>query len=288
MIPDVIANPAALRRRLHEIRQPNSSVGLVPTMGALHSGHAVLLETARRENDVVVASIFVNPLQFDRKDDLEAYPRTMQQDLQICADRRVDLVFAPSAADLYPQEQLTFVDSPFLSRHLCGEFRPGHFRGVATVVLKLFNIVQPDRAYFGEKDAQQLAIIRRMVADLNVPTRIVAVPTVREPDGLALSSRNKLLTPAERAIAPVLSRVLHEAIRSIESGTRSADLIEQSAIALLASYPEVRVEYFKVADPGTLEPVRQIAGPALIAAAIWLGTTRLIDNICWLPAGERN
>ena len=171
-------------------------------MGALHRGHAKLLEIARAENDLLVASIFVNPMQFDRKEDLENYPRTMEEDLRICDSRGVDLVFAPSAADLYPREQLTFVESPSLSAHLCGAHRPGHFRGVATVVLKLFNIVQPDRAYFGEKDAQQLAIIRRMVADLNVPVTVVPVPTVREADGLALSSRNKHLTASSARLRP--------------------------------------------------------------------------------------
>ncbi|MDQ2776518.1 MAG: pantoate--beta-alanine ligase [Acidobacteriota bacterium] len=262
-------------------------MGFVPTMGALHAGHAKLLETARRQNDIVVASIFVNPLQFDRKDDLEAYPRTMQQDLGICAAAGVELVFAPTPADLYPHEQLTFVESPALSQHLCGEFRPGHFRGVATVVLKLFNIVQPDRAYFGEKDAQQLAIIRRMVADLNVPVTIVSVATVREPDGLAFSSRNKHLTLAQRAIAPVLSGALGNAVYSIDNGERSADYIEKAATAFLASYPEVRVEHFKVTNPGTLAPVQRIDGPVLIAAAIWLGATRLIDNVSWPGANER-
>ncbi len=256
-------------------------------MGALHAGHAKLLETARRENDIVVASIFVNPLQFDRQDDLEAYPRTMQQDLEICAMAGVDLVFAPASTQLYPHEQLTFVESPALSQYLCGEFRPGHFRGVATVVLKLLNIVQPDRAYFGEKDAQQLAVIRRMVADLNVPVTIVPVATVREPDGLALSSRNKHLTSYQRAIAPALSRALKDAIRSIDNGEVSADRIEKTATAFLASYPEVRVEYFKVTSPGTLAPVQRIDGPVLIAAAIWLGATRLIDNVFWPGAPEK-
>jgi pantoate--beta-alanine ligase len=286
-LPEVIAEPAALRHRLNHFRNLNASVGFVPTMGALHAGHAKLLETARRENDTVVASIFVNPLQFDRKDDLEAYPRTMQQDLEICAASGVDLVFAPASADLYPHEQLTFVESPVLSQHLCGEFRPGHFRGVATVVLKLLNLVQPDRAYFGEKDAQQLAIIRRMVADLTVPVSIVPVATVREPDGLALSSRNKHLTPVQRTIAPVLFRALQDAVHSIDNGEMSADRIEKIATAFLASYPEVRVEYFKVTNPGTLAPVQRIDGPVLIAAAIWLGVTRLIDNVSWPGADER-
>src|ERR1700691_2692263 len=215
-MPEVIAGIGELRERL--VRERGGSIGLVPTMGALHRGHAALLEAARRENNFVIASIFVNPIQFDRAEDLEKYPRTMEDDLRVCGGCGVDLVFAPSDGDLYPREQLTFVESPLLSAGLCGAHRPGHFRGVATVVLKLLNIVQPERAYFGEKDAQQLAIIRRMVEDLNVPVEVVPVPTVREEDGLALSSRNKHLTAAEREIAPVLSRALRHTIDSVARG----------------------------------------------------------------------
>jgi pantoate--beta-alanine ligase len=248
-------------------------------MGALHRGHAKLLETARRENDFVVATIFVNPIQFDRATDLESYPRTMEQDLRVCESYGVDLVFAPAAEELYPREQLTFVESPRLTEHLCGAHRPGHFRGVATVVLKLFNIVQPDRAYFGEKDAQQLAVIRRMVEDLNVPVAVVPVATVREEDGLALSSRNKHLTPEQRRIAPVLYRALQRAADRIAEGERCAKALRDEALETIAQYPEARVEYFDVTDPETLQPVTDLEGPVLIAAAIWLGSTRLIDNI---------
>lgn len=276
-MPEVIAGISALRARLDHTR----SIGLVPTMGALHRGHAKLLEIARKENDFVVASIFVNPIQFDRKEDLENYPRTMEDDLRLCDSHGVDLVFAPSATDLYPREQLTFVESPALSAHLCGAHRPGHFRGVATVVLKLFNIVQPQRAYFGEKDAQQLAIIRRMVADLNVPVTVVPVGTVREEDGLALSSRNKHLTPEQRRIAPVLSCALRAAAQLIEEGERSAAVIRDAALAILARQPEACVEYFEITDSETLAPVERIEGPVLIAGAIWLGSTRLIDNVSW-------
>src|ERR1035438_4161323 len=187
---EVIAGIAELRQRLWIRRSRGASIGLVPTMGALHRGHAALLEAARAENDFVVASIFVNPIQFDRGEDLEKYPRTLEDDLRVCGGCGVDLVFAPSAGDLYPREQMTYVESPVLSAHLCGAHRPGHFRGVATVVLKLFQIVQPERAYFGEKDAQQLAIIRRMVEDLNVPVIVAPVATVREEDGLALDRKS--------------------------------------------------------------------------------------------------
>ena len=278
-VPEVIAGIAELRARLAHKRSIGGSIGLVPTMGALHRGHAKLLEIARQENDFVVASIFVNPIQFDRKEDLENYPRTMEDDLRLCDSHGVDLVFAPSATDLYPHEQLTFVESPALSTHLCGAHRPGHFRGVATVVLKLFNIVQPHRAYFGEKDAQQLAIIRRMVADLNVPVTVVPVATVREEDGLALSSRNKHLTAEQRKIAPVLSCALRAAAELIEKGERSTATIRQEALAIFARHPEARAEYFEITDSDTLTPVERIEGAVLIAGAIWLGSTRLIDNI---------
>ena len=282
-MPEVIAGISALRAHLANKRSIGGSVGLVPTMGALHRGHAKLLEIARKENDFVVASIFVNPIQFDRKEELENYPRTMEDDLRLCDSHGVDLVFAPSATDLYPQEQLTFVESPALSAHLCGAHRPGHFRGVATVVLKLFNIVQPDRAYFGEKDAQQLAVIRRMVEDLNVPVAVVPVSTVREEDGLALSSRNKQLTPEQRKIAPVLSCALRAAAELIEKGERTTAAIRQEALSILAGQREARVEYFEVTDPETLTPVERIEGPVLVAGAIWLGSTRLIDNISGQP-----
>ncbi len=276
-MPEVIAGVAELRARLNSIR----GIGLVPTMGALHKGHDRLLEIARGENDFVVASIFVNPIQFDRKEDLDRYPRTMEEDLRICDARGVDLVFAPSAADLYPREQLTFVESPSLATHLCGAHRPGHFRGVATVVIKLFNIVQPDRAYFGEKDAQQLAIIRRMVDDLNVPVTVVPVPTVREADGLALSSRNKHLTCQQRRIAPVLWQALSTAKDLIEKGERSTTVVREKATALIARHAECRIEYFEITDAETLVPQERIEGSVLIAGAVWLGSTRLIDNIAW-------
>jgi pantoate--beta-alanine ligase len=278
-MPEVIAGIAELRARLG--RQRRGSIGLVPTMGALHRGHAKLLETARGENDFLVASIFVNPIQFDRAEDLENYPRTMEQDLRVCDQCGVDLVFAPLSADLYPHEQMTFVESPVLGTHLCGAHRPGHFRGVATVVLKLLNIVAPTRAYFGEKDAQQLAIIRRMVLDLNVPVTVVTVATVREADGLALSSRNKHLTAVEREIAPVLSHALRGAVDSIARGERLVETLRSDALSMFAQYPEARVEYFEITDPDSLQPVERVERPALIAGAIWLGSTRLIDNMRW-------
>jgi len=285
-MPEVISEIASLRVRLEDLRRKNRSIGLVPTMGALHAGHAALMHAARRENDVVVISIFVNPLQFDRPEDLEAYPRTMEDDLRVAQDCGVDIAFVPTAAELYPREPAAFVDVPALTTYLCGQFRPGHFRGVATVVMKLLNTVQPDRVYFGQKDAQQLAVIRRMVQDLNVPTAIVPVPTVREPDGLAISSRNKHLSVEQRQVAPVLSRALDAALRLIENGERSVATIRDRVLPLLAQCPQVRVEYFEIVDVETLVPVMSVNGPVLIAGAMWVGSTRLIDNVLLEGEGE--
>ena len=278
-LPEVIENVSRLRERLDEVRSAGKTIGLVPTMGALHAGHASLFSQARCENDFVVASIFVNPLQFDRNDDLQKYPRTFPEDLRTCAEYGVDLVFAPAANEIYPSPPVTFVDVPALEEHLCAPFRPGHFRGVATVVLKLFNLVQPNKAYFGRKDAQQLAIIQRMVKDLNVPVSVVPVATVREPDGLALSSRNKGLTVEERRTAPVLYRALCRAVELLNGGERSVESIRRQALPIFQQYPNVRLEYFEFVDPNSLIPVAQVESAVLIAGAIWLGQTRLIDNV---------
>ena len=277
--PPVIDRIASLRERVREQRDKRKRIGFVPTMGALHSGHVRLLQRARVDNDFVVTSIFVNPLQFERQSDLDKYPRTFPDDLRICAANGVDLVFAPSTGEMYPSESLTFVEVPSLAEHLCGKFRPGHFRGVATVVLKLFQIVQPDHAYFGRKDAQQLAIIRRMVQDLNVPVTIVPVETVREADGLALSSRNQLLTAQQRQIAPVLHQALSKAFDLLSAGERQVETIRGEAQLLFQGHPALRVEYFEITDPDRLIPVEEVTGPVLIAGAIWLGNTRLIDNL---------
>ena len=283
----VIAKVAELRQRLHAVRARGSSIGFVPTMGALHAGHAALLRRARGENDFVVASIFVNPLQFDRKADLETYPRTLRADLDTCTACGTDLVFAPDVLDLYPAEQLTFVEVPALSESLCGASRPGHFRGVATVVLKLFNIVQADRAYFGEKDAQQLAVIRRMVQDLNVPVEVVPVATVREADGLALSSRNKHLTATQRKDAPVLARAMRTLLQRFDSGEKSVAEATARVLPMFAEVPECRLEYFQVVDPATLMPVQRAENSVLVVGAMWMGTTRLIDNMLWPNSGAR-
>jgi pantoate--beta-alanine ligase len=277
---------SALIRTIREIRgglalfrKSGQVVGLVPTMGALHAGHAALIERARAECDAVVVSIFVNPIQFDRRDDYAAYAIDLTQDLELCAELGADFVFAPSAEEMYPTPPATLVEVAGVSEHLCGKFRPGHFRGVATVVAKLFNIIAPDKAYFGEKDAQQLAVIRKMAADLNMPIEIVPVTTVREADGLALSSRNKRLTSEERQIAPALYRALQLAADCIRQGCSSAGQVKKAALSQLQQHTQIRVEYLEVVDAATMTPVELIAAPVRIAAAVWLGSTRLIDNV---------
>jgi pantoate--beta-alanine ligase len=278
---EIIESIKLLRAHVAEQRRAGKRIGLVPTMGALHLGHRRLIEEARRETGCVIVTIFVNPTQFDRKDDLDRYPRTLDADMAVCAEAGADFVFVPSAEEMYPQEQLTWVEVPALGQTLCGPGRPGHFRGVATVVMKLLQIARADRAYFGEKDAQQLAIIRRMVRDLNVPVEIIPVATVREPDGLAMSSRNKHLSPEERQIAVVLSKALFEARDRIQSGERSAlRILEHIQLLFQPLFAKiVQVEYFSFVDPETLVPVEKIEKTVLIAGAIWVGKTRLIDNV---------
>ena len=263
----------------------SGAIGLVPTMGALHAGHARLIEQARGECETVAVSIFVNPLQFDRADDLARYPRPFDADLALCETLGVDAVFAPTPADMYPEPPDCTVHVGRTAERLCGAFRPGHFNGVATVVLKLFNIVQPDVAYFGEKDAQQLAIIRRMVADLNVPVRIAPVATVREADGLALSSRNQHLNAAERALAPALFRALGVVRDAIAAGNADAAAVKRLAADSIPADGRLRLEYLELVDPWTFQPIERVSGPVVAAGALWVGSTRLIDNIrCTPPA----
>ncbi len=279
MSVQLVRTIAELRDRLALSRMRGRTIGLAPTMGALHAGHGALMERARADCHVVVVSIFVNPIQFDQSSDYEAYTIDVTKDLEFCATLGMDFVFMPGLEEMYPKPASTFVEVEGVSEHLCGMFRPGHFRGVATVVAKLFNIVAPNKAYFGEKDAQQLAVIERMVADLNMPVGIIAVPTVREPDGLALSSRNRRLTPEERLLAPLLYQALQLAAAYIRKGCTSAAEVRDAAIAHLQEHAEFRVEYLEVVDAGSMTPVEQISGPVRIASAAWLGSTRLIDNL---------
>ena len=281
---ELIESIGHLRLSLTEARRSTATLGLVPTMGALHAGHVRLIEEARHDCQAVVVSIFVNPLQFDREDDLRRYPRNLDSDRQICARFGVDIVFAPSVEEMYPVRPECTIDVGRLADHLCGQYRPGHFRSVATVVMKLFDIVQPDRAYFGEKDAQQLAIIRRLVADLNVPVQIVGVATVREPDGLALSSRNAQLGPAERKLATTLFRTLQRADLEIAVGDTDPESVKRVAAAEIPQdNPSLKLEYLEIVDPGDMQPVKRISGPVRVAGALWVGSTRLIDNVLSKP-----
>jgi pantoate--beta-alanine ligase len=270
---------AAMRSALDQVRARGAFIGLVPTMGALHDGHLSLIRTARAENGFVVVSIFVNPTQFNASQDLESYPRDPERDLALAVQAGADLVFCPAASEMYPTGYSSWVDVEGLSEGLCGASRPGHFRGVCTVVTKLFHICQPDRAYFGEKDAQQLAVIRKMVKDLDVPVEIVGCPTVREPDGLAMSSRNGRLSPPERGQASVLYRALTAAVVAIENGERDAGKLRQAMCALIGEAPLALIDYVEIVDSDNLKPVDRVAGPCLIALAVWFGSTRLIDNI---------
>ena len=279
MSAEVAETIARVRAWRDDRRRAGERVGFVPTMGALHEGHGRLIETARQRGDHVVVSIFVNPLQFDRTEDLERYPRTLDADLRICNDRGVEVVFVPTVGEMYPVEPLCTVTVKRITDRLCGQFRPGHFDGVATVVTKLFDIVQPDIAYFGEKDAQQLAVIRRMVVDLNIPVNIVGVPTVREADGLALSSRNVRLSTEERSKALALYRALREAERAIAGGERDARAVERRAAAVIPPDGSLRLEYLEIVDPVELQRVDRIDGTVLVAGALWAGNTRLIDNL---------
>lgn len=267
-----------LRDAISEVRRSRKSVGVVPTMGALHEGHAELIRRARAQNDFVVVTIFVNPIQFNSQEDLKRYPRTLDADVQLCEQMGTDAIFAPNAAEMYPGEMQTSVEVAGISDTLEGPFRPGHFKGVATVVAKLFNIVSADRAYFGEKDAQQLAVIQKMVEDLNFPTRIVPVSTVRESDGLALSSRNRLLSMEDRQVAPALYRAISIAREQLQAGASPPDA-KAAALKSLAATPQFRVEYLEVADAVTMQPVDRVKGSVRVLVAAWLGGVRFIDNV---------
>lgn len=268
-----VAEMRALRKELSE------PVGFVPTMGALHEGHLALVRRARSENESVIVSIFVNPTQFGPQEDFDIYPRDLERDLKLLEGEGVDVVFAPEAEEMYPPGFSTWVEVEKLTERLEGACRPGHFRGVATVVAKLFNITSPTRAYFGQKDAQQALVLKRMVADLNFDLELIVVPTVREPDGLAMSSRNAYLTPEERQSATILWRALSEAKKLWEGGERDAERIRRRMKELIQSEPRAKLEYVSVADAESLEELSEIDRPALVSLAVRLGRARLIDNI---------
>ncbi len=264
-------------------RRGSGILGLVPTMGALHEGHLSLVRAARARCTHVIATIFVNPLQFGPNEDFSRYPRTFERDVELLTDEGVDWLFAPSAEEMYPVGAQTTVDVPELGARLDGASRPGHFRGVATVVSKLFHITQPDLAFFGQKDAAQVAVLRRMVKDLNFPLELVVCPTVREADGLALSSRNRYLNEEERSRALVLSRALRKAEALAATGTPA--MLRDAMLSEFESTDGVRVDYAAVVDPDTLLDVSDLSQGALLAVAAWVGNTRLIDNLL-LPARE--
>jgi pantoate--beta-alanine ligase len=279
MLPEIETRIAGVRRAVAVARGEQKVVGLVPTMGALHEGHAALIRAARARTSLVVVSIFVNPTQFGPKEDFAKYPRTLEADQKLCADAGAHLIFAPTVEEMYPANSFTFVDVAELGNHLCGASRPGHFRGVCTVVLKLFNVVQPDFAFFGAKDYQQARILTQMVRDLNVPVGVEVVPTVREPDGLARSSRNRYLSAAERAVAPRIYQTLQSARARAAAGEIDAARLESALAAELSALPGAQVDYARVVDAETLQPLARLDRPAVAAVAVYLGGTRLIDNL---------
>ena len=284
---ELVTNIESMRRLNADWRAAGLQVGLVPTMGFLHEGHLSLIRRAAAENDRVVVSIFVNPIQFGPTEDLAAYPRDMDRDRDLCAQAGVAAIFNPSAAEMYPADFRSRVAMDELTETLCGASRPGHFQGVLTVVTKLFNIVQPHRAYFGRKDAQQLAVVTRLARDLNLPLTIVPCPLVREPDGLAVSSRNVYLNPDERRAALCLSRAIEAGRRRLEAGETRAAAAEALMLAVIAGEPLAKVDYVHIVDAETLRPVAVIERPVLAALAVFIGRTRLIDNFTHEGSAER-
>jgi len=275
----VVTEIEAARTAVREVQRAGGTVGLVPTMGALHEGHLSLVRWARRSHSAVAVTIFVNPTQFGPHEDFGAYPRTLETDLAACEAEGVDVVFAPSTEMMYPDDEVTAVQVRKVTKNLCGPYRPGHFDGVATIVLKLFNILPADRAYFGEKDYQQLVVIRRMVRDLNVPIEIVGCPTIREPDGLAMSSRNAYLSPAERTQAVSLSRALFSAVKRVEAGARNVTEITAGIRREILDAGRAEIDYVDVVDAQTLELLTSVERPARICLAVRIGRCRLIDNV---------
>ena len=274
----IVQTVEEVRAEIKKWRRENLTVGLVPTMGYLHEGHKSLIDRAVAENDRVVVSVFVNPMQFGPSEDLESYPRDLKRDAALCEEAGANLIFHPEPEDMYSSDFSSFIDMNTLTGGLCGKTRPTHFRGVCTVVGKLFHIVEPDKAYFGQKDAQQLAVIRHMVKDLNFNLEVVGCPIIREEDGLAKSSRNTYLNKEERQAALVLSRSLDAAKAQIEAGERNAVVLKENICSIIEAEPLARIDYVEFVDWNTLEPVETIDGPVLNAIAVYIGKTRLIDN----------
>lgn len=274
----IVETIAEVREQVKQWRKEGLTVGLVPTMGYLHEGHKSLIDRAVAENDRVVVSVFVNPMQFGPSEDLESYPRDMDRDAALCEKAGASLIFHPDPSEMYHKDFSSFVDMTTLTGGLCGKTRPIHFRGVCTVVSKLFNIVVPDKAYFGQKDAQQLAVIRHMVSDLNFGIEIVGCPIIREEDGLAKSSRNTYLSAQEREAALILSKSLAKGKEALKAGEVDAAKIRQIILDEIATEPLAKVDYVEVVDWNTLEPVEPVKEPVLVAMAVYIGKTRLIDN----------
>lgn len=275
---EVISKPEKMQRLSLKLRSEGKTIGFVPTMGYFHEGHLSLMRKARQECDVVVVSIYVNPLQFGPREDFNRYPRDIERDLKMAESVGVDIIFAPTDEEMYPEGYQTFVEVTELTRGLEGIHRPGHFRGVTTVVAKLFNIVLPHKAYFGEKDFQQLRVVQKMVRDLNFPVEIVPCPTVREEDGLAMSSRNTYLSPDKRKAATILYRSLKAADELFKSGERNATRLKAKVWEVLATEPFVRPQYVEIVDAETLEPVYTVDRPSVILLAAFVGQARLIDE----------
>jgi pantoate--beta-alanine ligase len=275
---ETITSIRAMRSWADRTRTGGQRIGFVPTMGYLHAGHLSLVAEARRHADHVVASVFVNPLQFGHNEDLDRYPRDIERDTKLLTEAGTDVLYLPLAAEMYPEGFQTSVNVEHVTQRLCGERRPGHFRGVTTVVAKLFNAVRPHIAVFGEKDFQQLVTIRRMVRDLDFDIEIIGGSILREADGLAMSSRNAYLAPADRTAARCVSRALGVAEAALQQGERSAAIVLDRVRTFIASEPRARIDYVTLSDPESLRPVERIAGPTLLALAVWFGSTRLIDN----------
>ena len=276
---EVLCDAAQMQRRASALRAEGRAIGFVPTMGYLHEGHLSLLRTARRNNPILAVSIFVNPTQFDRQEDLEGYPVDLEGDLAKAAAEGADLVFVPEQKSMYPDRYATFVEVEGLTRRWEGTYRPGHFRGVTTIVAKLFHVVKPHRAYFGQKDYQQACVIIRMVRDLDMDIEVVVLPTVREPDGLAMSSRNVNLTPGERRQAPVLYQALGWAADQVRRGERDARGLAEGMRRMIQQGTTATIDYVAVCHPGSLEPLETVAGPAVALLAVRFSKARLIDNL---------